>query len=69
MISKLPIEQQISWLSSHAAGTLKAHSMNETQQDFWLTILNVTNEISALRQRLSRLEDKVEDSGQFRIGG
>jgi len=66
-ISKQPIENQISWLSSHAAGVMKAHALDELQADFWQTILNVTNEISSLRKRVGQLENQIHDSGQFRI--
>ncbi len=67
-ISKLPIEQQISWLSSRAAGVMKAHAMSPQQQDFWQTVLNVTNEIASLRRRVKQTEDDILDSGQFRVG-
>lgn len=68
MISKLSIEQQVSWLSSHAAGVMKAHALDERQEDFWQTVLNVTNEIAALRRKVAdaeqvfRVLDRTEDA-------
>lgn len=68
-ISKKPIDDQISWLSSHAAGALQWRELDESQSDFWMTVINVTNEVSSLRRRVSDLEDERLNSGHFRVGG
>ena len=67
MQSKLPIDQQVSWLSSKAAGTLKAHAMTEHESDFWQVILNVTNHISKLEKKIEKhgeLEKRVDELSQ-----
>ncbi len=57
-LSKKPIENQIGWLSSHATGIMKAHSLTEAQEDFWQVILNVTKECDSLRRKLKDLEGR-----------
>lgn len=51
-ISEMTIEQQVSWLRSHTAGVLKSRSMDKDRSDFWQVVLNVTNEVAALRLKL-----------------
>lgn len=58
-ISKKPIEQQISWLSSHAAGVMKAHPMEPSREDFWKVVLNITNEVSSLQRRVDELKGQL----------
>lgn len=63
MTSKSPINDQISWLSSHAAGVMKAHPLTEAQEEFWQVVLNVTNHVTALEaaqvRKIAEFEKRV----------
>ena len=63
MTSKLPIDQQISWLSSHAAGVMKAHPLTPPQEDFWQTILNVTQEAARSRRQAETAKPAADAAG------